>query len=787
MNKLLTTNLRWLLLSLLLATGVGSAWGQTVLFHETFGDNSGSARAWNDSYSVKSGVSDVYAGITGYTITNAKQSKNTMGATASGLTQSSQGTDASIIIGPLNVANYQTLQLTYQWKAASIKGTYSTSAYYATSSTGTYSELTGTGTGATTFVERSYSLPAAAQVATLYIKIVWNTSNTQAIIDEVELTGTASGPSTTATTTSFPQASYLTSYPGTFSAPTATVKAGTTTVTSPAVTYSSSDESVATVNANTGAVTLVGIGSTTITANYAGNNTYSSSSGSYTLTVEDGRPTTSVSFLQDSYEAVMGQPFTSPTATLTPSGAGSLTYSSSNESVATVNSSTGEVTIAAAGSTMITASFEGNSNYKGSSATYTLVISDASSSTTGYSLYTGTLTEGDYIIYYNGKAMKASVSSNRLGYESVTPTNDVIETTESSIIWHIAQSGSYWTIYNAGTGKYAAANGTKNQAQLLESGTDDKSLWTVSGSSTYEFVNKSNAANNVNSNLRNNENYGFACYSTSTGGALSLYRYTSSETPESVSAPSLTAECSFWPNTTESPSKTITIAPVSEGSYVRYTTNGSDPTTSSGNLLTSSTDITINATTTVKAIAYYSDDVKSSVVSATYTLGQTVNSIADFKALGNETEARLYLSPEQNARVLHYSGNEIYLRDNTGAICLFLNSSLQKTIPAHDYHVAGWIIGKYQPYNGLPEMVATSNTTTDYMAFAAPVTETPTEPVAINADEFDDYKADWVKITDLRAESNNNVSDGAANTFKVYNKYGLNMPEINNRRQIRFL
>ena len=189
MKKNQLTHLRWLILSLLLATGVGSAWGQTVLFHETFGDNSGSARAWNDSYSVKSGVSDVYAGITGYTITNAKQSKNTMGVTASGLTQSTQGTDASIIIGPLNVANYKTLQLTYQWKAASIKETYTTSAYYATSSTGTYSELTGTGTGATTFVERSYSLPAAAQVSTLYLKIIWNTSNTQAVIDEVDLTG----------------------------------------------------------------------------------------------------------------------------------------------------------------------------------------------------------------------------------------------------------------------------------------------------------------------------------------------------------------------------------------------------------------------------------------------------------------------------------------------------------------------------------------------------------------------------------------------------------------------
>lgn len=162
---------------------------EQVLFHESFGDNSGSARAWNDSYSVKTGVSDVYSGITGYSITNAKQGKNTTGSTASGLNQTTAGTDAVIIIGPLAVGSAEDMVLTYQWKAGSIKGTYSTSLYYATSSGGSYTEVAGTGTGATTFVERSYTLPAAAQVNTLYLKIVWNTSNTSAIIDEVELSG----------------------------------------------------------------------------------------------------------------------------------------------------------------------------------------------------------------------------------------------------------------------------------------------------------------------------------------------------------------------------------------------------------------------------------------------------------------------------------------------------------------------------------------------------------------------------------------------------------------------
>ena len=140
------------------------------------------------------------------------------------------------------------------------------------------------------------------------------------------------------------------------------------------------------------------------------------------------------------------------------------------------------------------------------------------------SLYSGSLTEGDYVIYYSGKAMDTVVSSNRLGYVEVTPVNNIISNPDVSMIWHIAPSGDYWTIYNAEEGKYAAATGTKNQAKMIVDGMDDKSLWTASGSSTYEFVNKNNAAHSVNANLRNNDIYGFACYGTGTGGALSLYK-----------------------------------------------------------------------------------------------------------------------------------------------------------------------------------------------------------------------------------------------------------------------
>ena len=145
-------------------------------------------------------------------------------------------------------------------------------------------------------------------------------------------------------------------------------------------------------------------------------------------------------------------------------------------------------------------------------------------------LHEGELVEGDYLIVYEGKAMKAAVTDkDRLNYADVAVKGTRIENSDESIIWHIAPSAEYWTIFNGNTKSFAASNGTKNQAQLLADGTDDMSLWTVTktkDASTFEFVNKANSSANpaVNANLRNNGTYGFACYATSTGGALSLYR-----------------------------------------------------------------------------------------------------------------------------------------------------------------------------------------------------------------------------------------------------------------------
>ena len=71
----------------------------------------------------------------------------------------------------------------------------------------------------------------------------------------------------------------------TFTSPTASVVAGTTALDEATVTYSSSNEAVATVAAN-GDLTIKSAGTTTIKATYDGDDTYNSSSASYILTVK---------------------------------------------------------------------------------------------------------------------------------------------------------------------------------------------------------------------------------------------------------------------------------------------------------------------------------------------------------------------------------------------------------------------------------------------------------------------------------------------------------------------
>jgi hypothetical protein len=114
-------------------------------------------------------------------------------------------------------------------------------------------------------------------------------------LTSITITWEPSGSSAVATTTTI-DASGITNtdvYTGTSAGSlSATVTANGTAVSGATVAWSGDNNGVATINANTGVVTLVGAGSVKFTASYAGQSgVYLSSSAEYTMTVTDSDPT----------------------------------------------------------------------------------------------------------------------------------------------------------------------------------------------------------------------------------------------------------------------------------------------------------------------------------------------------------------------------------------------------------------------------------------------------------------------------------------------------------------
>ena len=97
---------------------------------------------------------------------------------------------------------------------------------------------------------------------------------------------------------------------------------------------------------------------------------------SYDTALADDRATQDLSFPEDEYTVTEGEEFEAPTAT---GAATTVTYSSSNEAIATVDENTGAVTLEGeTGRVIITATAAENKNHKGATASYTLVVKSAS-------------------------------------------------------------------------------------------------------------------------------------------------------------------------------------------------------------------------------------------------------------------------------------------------------------------------------------------------------------------------------------------------------------------------
>jgi alpha-tubulin suppressor-like RCC1 family protein len=224
-----------------------------------------------------------------------------------------------------------------------------------------------------------------------------------------------------------------------FSIPTKTVGNTPFTITPPtsnsdgSFSYSSSNTSVATISGNT--ITIVGAGTATIIAIQS--STLSYGSGTITASFQVNKATTSISSFSIPTKTFGNTPFTitSPTS----NSNGSFSYSSSDESVATISGNI--ITIVGAGTTTITASQAETTSYTSATLTTTFQVSKATPSITGFSIPTKTYGDSSFTI--------SDPSSNSTGTFTYSSSNTSVATI----------SGNTITIVGPGTVTITASQG----------------------------------------------------------------------------------------------------------------------------------------------------------------------------------------------------------------------------------------------------------------------------------------------------------------------------------------
>ena len=257
-------------------------------------------------------------------------------------------------------------------------------------------------------------------------------------------------------------------------------------------------------------------------------------------------------------------------ASITPSTL-TITYSSSDDEVATVTNA-GVVTGVAAGTATITAAFAGDDDYNAVSVSYSITVIDPNANDGS--------AEKPYTASEAIAAAKALGSGSQEGVyvKGIVSTTGTINSSYNSVTYYISDDGSATNQFQVYSGKYidGADFTEENNLKLGD-------YVVVCGTLKYY---KNQAEFDYNNEV------------------VSVFR-----------APSFDPDEGAF--TTDNLSVVITAE---SGATIRYTTDGTNPTSTTGSVYSSA--LTITETTTVKAIAV-KNGLVSGVVSKVYTKNNT--------------------------------------------------------------------------------------------------------------------------------------------------------------------
>ena len=246
------------------------------------------------------------------------------------------------------------------------------------------------------------------------------------------------------------------------------------------------------------------------------------------------KETQTLAFSETSISILKGESFTAPTLT---GAQTTVTYSSSNEAVATVDAATGAVTIVGIGTTTITANAAANETYNAASALYTLIVLNPNPYFYKKVVSLSELTEGTVCIFTGIKkdgfyAMGEQKSNNRtainissattlpelISFGSINETNAPYEAT-------IVMSGEKYC-FQMSNGNYLINERTDSKNYLKENnGTADSGArWTISLENEELKVYNDNSDDIYGEIRLNTSSDLFSCYKENSQEPITIYR-----------------------------------------------------------------------------------------------------------------------------------------------------------------------------------------------------------------------------------------------------------------------
>lgn len=211
-----------------------------------------------------------------------------------------------------------------------------------------------------------------------------------------------------------------------------------------------------------------------------------------------------------------------------------VNWSGNNDDVATINASTGAVTLVAAGTVTFTATYAGNSDYAEASSTYEMTVTTSEPAGVFYKVTdVSKLDDGHRIAIVNedhNVAMSTTQNTNNRGEVSIILDDDHFEATTSVQVITLEHLTTNWRL-NTGNGYLYAASNTANHLKTQSTANDNNSIVaiSISGGDASMVFQGENSHNDLRYNSGSNI---FSCYSTGNSqGVVQIYRQ---EVPVSI-------------------------------------------------------------------------------------------------------------------------------------------------------------------------------------------------------------------------------------------------------------